>query len=56
MIEDDGIGWSGKGKPKGTGLGSRIVQAMATNLGTAIEYGDGQGGTRVEVLIRASRT
>lgn len=45
-VEDDGVGWDGKGKPKGTGLGSRIVQAMATNLNTAITYDGGKPGTR----------
>ena len=53
-IEDDGVGWSGKGKPKGTGLGTRIVQAMATNLGSEIAYGDGRNGTRAEIRINVT--
>jgi len=53
-IEDDGIGWNGKGKPKGTGLGTRIVQAMATNLGSEIAYGDGRNGTRAEIRINVT--
>lgn len=53
-IEDDGIGWNGKGKPKGTGLGTRIVQAMATNLGSEIVYGDGSSGTRVEIRLNVT--
>jgi two-component sensor histidine kinase len=37
-VEDDGIGWTGEGVPKGTGVGSRIVNAMARGLGSAVEY------------------
>jgi two-component sensor histidine kinase len=37
-VADDGIGWSGLGVPKGTGLGSRIVSATARSLGSTIEY------------------
>jgi two-component sensor histidine kinase/CheY-like chemotaxis protein len=51
-VEDDGIGWDGTGKPQGTGLGMRIVRAMAQNLGTDVSYVPG-GGTRAELLIRA---
>ena len=50
-IEDDGVGWSGSGPAKGTGLGSRIVQAMALNLGSSLSYGDGRAGTRAEIVI-----
>jgi two-component sensor histidine kinase len=51
-VEDDGIGWGGTGKPKGTGLGSRIVRAMAHGLGASVSYGDGPG-TQVVVLFEA---
>jgi two-component sensor histidine kinase len=50
VVEDDGIGWTGTGKPQGTGLGSRIVKAMAASLGACVTYGDGPG-TQVVVTF-----
>ncbi|UYO00782.1 MAG: response regulator [Devosia sp.] len=51
-VEDDGIGWAGTGKPKGTGLGSRIVKAMAMSLDARVNYGEGPG-TKVIVTFPA---
>ncbi|MEO3998922.1 histidine kinase dimerization/phosphoacceptor domain -containing protein [Mesorhizobium sp. CAU 1732] len=51
LVEDDGVGWDGTGKAKGTGLGTRIVSAMASQLGTTISYGDGRGGTRMSLEL-----
>ncbi|WP_375454399.1 sensor histidine kinase [uncultured Methylobacterium sp.] len=45
-VEDDGIGWTGEGRPRGTGLGSRITRAMATNLRSALCYASDRVGTR----------
>ena len=42
-VEDDGIGWSGQGPAQGTGMGSRIVAAMARGLGSAVEYPGNNG-------------
>ncbi|GBU17383.1 MULTISPECIES: response regulator [Methylobacterium] len=51
-VEDDGIGWTGKGQPRGTGLGSRIVRAMAANLQSALVYGTGRQGTRASLSFQ----
>jgi two-component sensor histidine kinase len=52
-VEDDGIGWTGEGQPRGTGLGSRIIRAMATNLRSALVYADGRRGTRATLSFQA---
>lgn len=53
VVEDDGVGWDGTGNAKGTGLGTRIVHAMAHTLGGSISYGDGKGGTRTSIEVVA---
>jgi two-component sensor histidine kinase/CheY-like chemotaxis protein len=42
-VEDQGIGWEGKGPVKGTGVGSRIVSALARGLGSTVAYSSGPG-------------
>jgi two-component sensor histidine kinase len=49
VVEDDGIGWDGTGAAKGTGLGSRIVKAMAASLGATVSYANKVPGTQVGV-------
>ena len=45
-VEDDGMGWTGVGDPKGTGLGSRIIKAMASDLRASGSYDPAYSGTR----------
>lgn len=42
-VVDDGIGWTGTGTIRGTGLGSKIVRAMAKSLATELRYADTNG-------------
>ena len=47
MVEDDGVGWSGDGGDvKGTGLGMRVISAMASNLRSKLEYDPSSRGAR----------
>jgi len=49
LVEDDGVGWSGEGEIRGTGLGSKIVSAMCRNLEATIERPPRDRGTRVVI-------
>ena len=44
VVEDDGVGRAEDAPAKGTGLGTRIVTAMASSLGGDIRYDDRQPG------------
>ena len=45
-IEDDGIGMAPGDKPKGSGLGSKIIQAMARSLSADFTYEAQPNGVR----------
>src|ERR1700739_363915 len=46
-IADDGVGDNGKTAPRSTGMGQRIVSAMATKLEASVERDPDHGGTRI---------
>lgn len=49
-VEDDGPGM-GDGKPKGTGLGGKIVSAMAAGLRSAVELDPSHKGVRARLAF-----
>lgn len=50
-VEDDGCGFDPEAAPAGTGLGTRIMAAMATNLGAEIRFERPGQGTRAVVTF-----
>ncbi len=48
-ITDDGVGLNAKADPRSTGMGQRIVSAMATKLDACVERDPNHAGTRVVV-------
>jgi two-component sensor histidine kinase len=46
-ISDDGVGTNGKSDPRSTGMGQRIVSAMATKLEATAERDPNHKGTRI---------
>ncbi len=51
-ISDDGVGLNAKVDPRSTGMGQRIVTAMATKLDACVERDPNHAGTRVVVRFR----
>lgn len=45
-VEDDGIGWTGEGKIKGTGAGTGIIKDLARGLGSSIRYDAARKGCK----------
>lgn len=45
-VEDDGIGMPADMKPRGTGLGTKLIRAMAQSLQTVVEYERSDPGVR----------
>lgn len=50
-VEDDGVGITTHATPRGTGLGTRLLKAMASSLQSAVEYLPGNPGVRA--VLRA---
>jgi two-component sensor histidine kinase len=51
-IADDGVGLNVKADPRSTGMGQRIVSAMATKLDACVERDPNHTGTRILVRFR----
>jgi len=52
-VEDDGVGYVGGGKPRGTGLGTRIINTMAATMNAELLYEPSSLGTRAILAIPA---
>jgi two-component sensor histidine kinase/CheY-like chemotaxis protein len=51
VVEDDGIGWDRTRDAQGTGIGTRIIKAMATNLGSEIVFENPARGSRTSLAF-----
>jgi two-component sensor histidine kinase len=54
VIADDGVGLNAKTDPRSTGMGQRIVAAMASKLSATVERDPSHHGTRI--VLRFART
>lgn len=50
-VEDDGPGLAPDDKPKGTGLGGKIISAMASGLRSALEFDPAHRGVRARLAF-----
>lgn len=55
VVEDDGIGWDTGKVALGTGLGTRIIRAMAANLGSSVIFEGNDPGTRAILSFPAMK-
>jgi two-component sensor histidine kinase len=55
-IADDGVGLNVKVDPRSTGMGQRIVSAMASKLEASVERDPAHSGTRIVVRFRRVNT
>jgi two-component sensor histidine kinase len=54
-VEDDGVGMAGSATHKGTGLGSKIIQTMASALQTHVEYINRAPGTAARMVLTTAK-
>ena len=52
VIADDGVGLNAKADPRSTGMGQRIVSAMATKLEASVERDSAHAGTKIVLRFR----
>lgn len=53
-VEDDGVGMGEDGVVQGTGLGGRLIRAMATSLDSKVVYETGHPGVRATLRLPAA--
>jgi len=53
-IADNGVGQSAKSDPRSTGMGQRIVSAMATKLEASVERDPNHDGTKIVLRFRCA--
>jgi two-component sensor histidine kinase len=51
VVEDDGVGRDSGRPPTGTGLGTQIVAAMASNLGSEVVFDGKHAGTSARLAF-----
>jgi two-component sensor histidine kinase/CHASE3 domain sensor protein len=56
VVQDDGVGLGATVRPRGTGLGSKIIAAMATALKTNVEYVNRTPGTAARLEFSTAQT
>jgi two-component sensor histidine kinase len=54
-ISDDGVGVNVKSDPRSTGMGQRIVSAMAAKLDASVERDPDHAGTKIVLRFRCSK-
>jgi two-component sensor histidine kinase/CHASE3 domain sensor protein len=51
VVEDDGVGRGGLAEVRGTGLGTKLVSAMAHSMGAEVEYLERRPGTAARLVF-----
>ena len=51
VVEDDGVGRGGLPEVRGTGLGTKLVSAMAHSMGAEVEYVERRPGTSARLVF-----